>query len=578
MRFKYFPNNYFKADGLSAFMLNRIVNLVREVTLGVSALLLWALILTLAGATVATFDGTLIRKRVTLVLDNLTLSFWIIASVSSLSLDRKNKYFLITPFIIIAAFILGPRYLTMAAAVMTLLSVTLAGFKKTLESLLTSIFLIEIARLLILVLGVYGRTIRGLEAMDAIHYSLYAPLTWVLPVLVYVTCLAPLARLALHLHGFKIKVARLDELQLPSRALLLVGVITGAGVWLLIYRSPLNPGSKLVGVDAQYYLHLARRLASENLLSVLKDAFCDRPLYVFTLQKLTYLLDSRLTVEIQPLLCIVFNNIAAYILVNTMRGDKLGGLAALLAPLTYTSTAGIYAGYYANWLALALSQLTVAAYITSLMKKGWSFPMLTAVLAAITIAVHTYTGVILLVTIALASLVESLRELKWRPVVLGFLATAFATLTVLTTDHLLNSTGGQCRVMRGASYVVSDWGFNRKIAPMSPEWWRTLSSALHNWMITAAYDPTDWIFTAVAALFAPIPEGLALISWLSISGALVLTGPNSILIHRALYSMPLAVTVAIGLVQTTRKVSGKLVFAVVAFKASYVLSYFINIL
>ncbi|MEM4004428.1 MAG: hypothetical protein QXM43_02195, partial [Desulfurococcaceae archaeon] len=97
----------------------------------------------------------------------------------------------------------------------------------------------------------------------------------------------------------------------------------------------------------------------------------------------------------------------------------------------------------------------------------------------------------------------------------------------------------------------------------------------YNWMFTAALDPTDWLLLTAAALTAPLPQALTLLAWLLTSGLMAVTAPDSLLIHRALYSLPIATANAVSLEGIQKR---ELVWAITAFKLSYTLSFIMGML
>ncbi|MEM4640267.1 MAG: hypothetical protein QXT93_10365 [Thermofilum sp.] len=554
-------------------MLRQLTDTVARVALGASILLTWALLLTLAGVALPTLDGSVVVKAVALKVDWPLLTLWAAAAVVSMVRKSRPAAFAVTGLLAFSA-CFGERIFA-AATVAATIAATALSVRYAAASLLLGVTVFELLRVAYLLLSIYGVILPGSEALEGVHYSLYAPLTWVLPLLALAACLAPVARL---LFQDAVKPGRGSNGLPPARLALPLSLALAVLLWLLMYKSPLNTG-RLVGVDAPVYHGFAERMLAEGYLSVTMNAFCDRPLFMLLLMSLAAAVGSRAAVEAMPLICLTANALAAYALGSAIEGKKLGGLAALLSTMTYTTTAGIFAGYYANWLTLAVSQLAAAALTLWLKERKLKHLILAASLASVAVTMHVHMGLVITTALAAACTLAAIMRPNR--------ATAFAAALVLATplaiaalvNQLQKTWGGSCAMLEVSVSLAGQWGVDREAVeaglPLSEKWWNALHFALYNWMFTAALDPTDWLLLTAAALTAPLPQALTLLAWLLTSGLMVVTAPDSLLIHRALYSLPIATAAAVSLEGIQKR---ELVWAITAFKLSYTLSFIMGML
>jgi len=172
------------------------------------------------------------------------------------------------------------------------------------------------------------------------------------------------------------------------------------------YMPTINPQYTWVSVDEHAYLRFINKINEQETISeTLRQAFItsngDRPLSllaIYSLQVLGISLESA--VRFFPVLlgpALVFS---VYLFVNEgLKNRHYAAYAALLTAFSYQIVVGIYAGFLANWLGLAVVFLCLL-----FLHRLWEKPSLLnyAVvfgLVAVSLMVHVYVGAFLIATI-----------------------------------------------------------------------------------------------------------------------------------------------------------------------------------
>lgn len=163
-----------------------------------------------------------------------------------------------------------------------------------------------------------------------------------------------------------VKRAEGEELTANSKALLLLAAV--AMSWLIAvyaYLPSLNESGEYVSVDAPFYegyLRTALGLGGTELLRYLFGRMSERSLAVLTMYSLAAPtgLAPELVVKGFPLLLSLLLAISSYFAVVRMTYDqRLAAYSALLSGTSIVTVVGMYAGYYANWLATSMALLAL---------------------------------------------------------------------------------------------------------------------------------------------------------------------------------------------------------------------------
>jgi len=526
----------------------RLLEFAGSAALGAGLLLAWVYALSLLGFSCPSWDPRLsIVPRVLLLpLGYGGALLWALLLLPpSLSLGRL---WLAAPLLALALTLFLGDPLPLA-----LLSLLLAFKGRSFEALPAGIVAVELVVLLGLAAYAYGLRLPLLSALP-LHFSLYCFLVPAVPALALLACFSPLlAPLA----------PRRAELSLPVRGkpLLAFGLLESFLVWSVVYASALNPGARLVGVDAvtRYYPH-ALQLLEGGLPSVLKVGY-DRPLHYLLLYGLARALGPYDAVRALALTPLLLYALASYLVARELWGGRVAGLAAAVAPATYTATAGLFGGLYGNWTALALALLACAAAVRWLRRGGAARLVLYLLLLAAAAGVHVYMGAVAFAALSLFLLLAAARKREWR-------RRALAALTLQLVLALVGLYAGERYFSAlGARGPLSIVRLNvnlwlRRAASVklfSEQWWGDFCFAIYRYAATAALDPTVWLLTALAVAVLGFRDlgGLLLAPWMLLTALLALTAPSS-LIYRSLFDFPYPLAEAVGLAYLAALVEGRL--------------------
>jgi hypothetical protein len=151
------------------------------------------------------------------------------------------------------------------------------------------------------------------------------------------------------------------RLPLTSRKLLAISLVSSALVTLLPYRPDLNPSGAIVGVDSPSYEGWVNLMMPRPFSQAVAFAFTvpsqgSKPLVLILLYIFTYLsrLPAQLVVRLLPSILAPLFVLSTYFFVFSGTQDKdRSALAAIIAAFSFNITVGVWAGYIANWLAMA---------------------------------------------------------------------------------------------------------------------------------------------------------------------------------------------------------------------------------
>src|ERR687891_2536582 len=190
--------------------------------------------------------------------------------------------------------------------------------------------------------------------------------------------------------------------------LLLLAIVLSI-VLVLIPQHPLiNKDNQYIGVDTGYYAGWIGELSrSKSLSDFIYQSFVvqaqggDRPLsllFLFSVYQIAGGGNTSLAEVIEhfPLILGPGIVLAFYFLtIELTRNEKIALIAAFLAAVSYHTLVGIYAGFYANWLALIVGYVSIA-FLFRYLRTGRHFDII--LFSALLIGVllfHAYTWTVL---------------------------------------------------------------------------------------------------------------------------------------------------------------------------------------
>lgn len=554
---------------------------ITRASLGVSVIIAWSLIVSSVVPSCPTQEGGVVSRVTVPHLGENGLIVWAFL-LATASWDFKEQRIWLTLALVaigLASALLGePMFLVIASMVMVCL-VAVTDMRGLLEAVALGIITVELLTLFYLLFRAYTVKLPALATLP-LHLSLYCFYVPLAPVIVFVTCLSPFLTL------FRKERAQ-AEWQPRRKTALAMGLMLCVLIWVIIYASELNRGSKLIGVDSntRYYPHAIQLIAS-GYPGVLKLGY-DRPLYYFFLYKLASSLGAREAVMVLPFVALTLYTVASYLAAKELAGERVAGIASIVAPLTYTTTAGLYGGLYNNWTALSIALMAVFSFARWL-KRGnvlWFFTYLLMLVGVV--ATHVYMGSVFFVSTLFTIILSTFIRKYWKRALLALAAQLFlAALGFHIAEDLAVDLN-----FRSPSKVISSLtqAWKRRIEMLqffSPAWWNDYSFAIYMYAATAALDPTVWVSTmiGIASLKVTDLSSLVLIPWLFIAYILSFTAPYE-LIFRALYDYPYSVTEALGLAFTAStlrekfgmKVTLSWILAILLFKLNYTLLFAIGL-
>lgn len=181
-------------------------------------------------------------------------------------------------------------------------------------------------------------------------------------------------------------------------------MLLSVAIAIIPHLPTVNPDNKQVGVDTGYYVNWVEALNnSTSAQDFLYQAFVqqrggDRPvslIFIYALQHASGA-DLFLVVEYLPLILGPALVLAVYFLTRELvSNDAVSILAAFLTAISFQVLIGIYAGFYANWLALIFGYLGFVFLFKFLKKGGKENLVIYTGLTLLMLFSHVYTWSIL---------------------------------------------------------------------------------------------------------------------------------------------------------------------------------------
>src|ERR671919_56981 len=198
-----------------------------------------------------------------------------------------------------------------------------------------------------------------------------------------------------------------NKLKTPTKIGFLLLAIVLSIVLVFIPQHPLiNKDNQYIGVDTGYYVGWIGELSRSKSLSdftyqlfVVQGQGGDRPLsllFLFLVYQVTGNNNIAEVVEHFPLILGPGIVLAFYFLtIELTRNEKIALIAAFLGAVSYHTLVGIYAGFYANWLALIVGYISIAFLFRFLRTGRLSDIILFSALLIGVLLFHVHTWTVL---------------------------------------------------------------------------------------------------------------------------------------------------------------------------------------
>ncbi len=235
----------------------------------------------------------------------------------------------------------------------------------------------------------------------------------------------------------------------PPR-LFLFGSLALAGlVAYFPYRADLNPGGVPVGLDVQLYINWLSQMLGRSLADALSYSFSgfgpsSRPLLLILMYSASLLLRIQPDVLVKSLPVFLAMGLVAssYLLVRLAgAGQQMAVLTALLTASSSAVTVGIWASYYANWLALIEAYLLLGVLLNSVRSPSAYKGALLVALSLALLFTHPWTWILIMVVIG-GFIASRWKYAGFRPLLLVFVGILLANIVAESVKTLvLNAFG-----------------------------------------------------------------------------------------------------------------------------------------
>jgi len=341
-------------------------------------------------------------------------------------------------------------------------------------------------------------------------------------------------------------------------ASLFLGMFFSTAIAYLPYRRDLNPQAALVGVDAPSYSGWVGIMLARPIYDAIGYAFVSadngsRPVPLLILYGLASFsgAGADAAVRIAPVILAPLLAGTSFLFVWYGTGDRRAAwLATILSTCSYQLTVAVWAGYYANWLALAESYALLTGFLLFSKSRSRKAYLLIFSASLLLLFTHPWTWAIVLVSV---TLVAAYHYINGRN---GSLLKSILLLAVLDVSvdlariAITGSSAGE-----RAAYNIATQASPFEIANV---WPNSVSSFQHydGYLANAVY--LALAFLAIISLYRTRNEfSRVLMLWTTVL-ALPFMFFDVILQTRLIYVTPVPILAVIGLLRITQSLREKM--------------------
>jgi len=344
------------------------------------------------------------------------------------------------------------------------------------------------------------------------------------------------------------------------QASLVVGCVVAVGGFLVL--CPYIAQSRLIGIDTPtYHILLSKMTDPEAARKIIfGDEVAGPKATYFLILYLIKALTGLSALDVVKLAAVVPSSLLAisvYLLVRYgSRNDSLAALSSLLAILSYNTTVSMFAGIYANWLALSFMMLSLALLIKASTQNSRKTLLASIITSSLVLLTHALSWIVFMGVLSFYSATCLLALHFWKDAKTR--RDLFFSLSILLANAvfilLLLGLSGLFSLNLSAKLAVWYVSHSPILRADSLSSFSThLSQTLIEYIAGFLANPLIYFLAIVGA-----PRGVRrsferlLYSWLM---------PTSVLIPlitsldqwRILYSMPFQILAAIGTFQLTER-------------------------
>jgi len=192
-----------------------------------------------------------------------------------------------------------------------------------------------------------------------------------------------------------------------TRSLLIVTILTAIFVASYPYSNVINPSQLLVGVDAGFYQRILNDMMALDFTESIGKAFEDprstTHLLHLSVAKIT---STSTALQFTPVILSILLALTTYFLVKIGTGNSiLSVIAALISVLSFSTTVGINAGFYGNWLALSLVNVAFACALIAIKNKHTIPALFSIVTFIVVLYTHPWTWTVTMIIVGIYGLI-----------------------------------------------------------------------------------------------------------------------------------------------------------------------------
>ncbi|RMF31916.1 MAG: hypothetical protein D6752_01180, partial [Candidatus Nitrosothermus koennekii] len=267
----------------------------------------------------------------------------------------------------------------------------------------------------------------------------------------------------LKVNNLKIEASKVID----YRILLILSIALAIILPIYPYIPTINSDASTVSVDEKYYLQWMEEMNASN--DIFRDAFSsiskgDRPLTLLLLYALEHVGLYDLTVRVIPIILSISLVIVTYYLIRAYTNNRyLASLSGLFSILSYHFVVGMYAGFFANWLALLTSYLAILALLKAWNANSMKWHTIFFIMLILTLLLHVYTWSYLVATISLFIIISYIlnRRLSSKMFIIIMLLVSSIVVDVTKMFYFHSAGGLERDIIIGSKSIGIEEYFKR---------------------------------------------------------------------------------------------------------------------
>lgn len=324
----------------------------------------------------------------------------------------------------------------------------------------------------------------------------------------------------------------------------------------------INVSGQNVGVDTGFYINWVSALLKAGDLNIfVQEAFVEqasgsRPLTLILIYAIASITeyDLRGLIEALPLVLAPALSIVTFFLAKELTSnEKIGVIASFIAAVSFQTLIGIYAGFYANWIAIIFGYLAIILLLRILRKPTDLKLILFSILIFLLLFSHVYTWTITLLAIGIFLAVSWFKHNQERRTILILFAIIFSSVAVdIARVVFTGSSGGIEGNIEIAQAMTGPEQFARRWNNLEYTVTTFVGGIFSNFIILglAVYWSFESRNAGVAGRFLPIFLTLGILPFLF---------GDWVVQTRVYYDIPFQIPAAIGLYQIRDRLRNNLV-------------------